>query len=77
MSLLDSSSTVASERRVAKSQLETKPQLHRRLAAECLVLMEHASDEGRRQLFLEMATLWQSLAERADKNPNRSASGGR
>ena len=46
--------------------LETKPELYRRLARECLILRVRLADEGARSLFVVMAAVWQRLAERAD-----------
>ena len=46
--------------------METGAELYRRLAAECLTLIEHATDEVAARLFLEMAATWQRLVERAE-----------
>jgi hypothetical protein len=47
--------------------LETRPELYRRLARECLALSGRMTDVRTRWLFAEMAASWHRLAERADR----------
>ena len=45
--------------------LETRAEGYRRRAVECLALIELTKDDGTKLFFLEMATAWHQLAERA------------
>jgi hypothetical protein len=47
--------------------LETAADLYRRRGAECLTMSEHATDDGSREQFLEMAIAWHTLAMHAEQ----------
>jgi hypothetical protein len=48
-------------------------EMYRRHAADCLQLAQSASSPADRALLMEMAVLWQRLAERAEKTGKDSA----
>jgi len=44
---------------------------YRRYAAECLKMAHAADDEQQRAVFLQMAAVWLSLAQRGETNGDR------
>jgi hypothetical protein len=47
--------------------LETRADRYRRLGAECLTMIERATDDELREHFLEMAIAWHTLAVHAER----------
>jgi hypothetical protein len=47
--------------------LETRADLYRWLGAECLTMIERATDDESREQFLEMAIAWHTLATHAER----------
>ena len=47
--------------------METRTDQYRRLGAECLTMIECATDDESREQFLEMAIAWHTLAVFAER----------